>query len=57
LPRVASTDKGWVLRKILGRHPGLAGVEQADLRFVNTWSQWVRGTGATGDRALSGVGR
>ena len=57
LPRVAITQKAQVLRNLLGQHPGLAGVEQADLRFVNTWANWVRRTGGTGGRARGGSGR
>ena len=41
-PRVAVADKVQVLRAVLSRYPGLAGVERGDLRFVNLWEDWLR---------------
>jgi hypothetical protein len=57
LPRVSIADKAAVLTKILARHPGLAGVSQADLRFVNLWEKWVRTVAATGTGARGALGR
>ena len=57
LPRVPIGTKAQVLRNLLGRYPGLAGVEQADLRFVNTWARWVRRADVAGSQARGTVGR
>lgn len=40
--RVALADKASVLRRVLERYPGLAGLARADLRFVNLWEDWLR---------------
>jgi hypothetical protein len=57
ITRVAVADKAAVLSKVLDRHPGLAGVSQADLRFVNMWENWVRPAAAPSTRARGGFGR
>jgi len=44
--RVSSKDKAWVLAQILALHPGLAGVQSGDLRFVNRWRDWLRSAAA-----------
>jgi hypothetical protein len=41
-PRVPAADKAAVLRNILLRHPGLQGLDGADLRFKNRWADYLR---------------
>lgn len=40
--RVACEDMAKVLKKVLAKYPGLAGVERGDLRLPNRWEQWLR---------------
>jgi hypothetical protein len=40
-PRVPVADKAQVLRAILGKHPGLAGLVGGDLRFTVRWQDWL----------------
>ena len=42
LDRVAVTSKATVLRKVLGKHEGLAGVVAGDLRFAVRWADYLQ---------------
>lgn len=41
-PRVALETKIDLLNRLLARHPGLAHVDLADLRFARRWESWVK---------------
>jgi hypothetical protein len=40
--RVPSADKAYVLRAVLAKYPGLAGLTAGDLRFLVRWESWLQ---------------
>lgn len=40
--RVPASDKAFVLRSILAKHPGLTGLTGGDLRFLVRWENWLQ---------------